>query len=302
MSSGTPPGEAAPDDFEVRLLAVFHAEGRQLIQRLQAAIADLEARPDASEARHSIARLLHSLKGSALAAGIKRLAEHVHKVEDSLDRLSPQDLKAALDQAAAMLDGLPVHAAGGNSASAADMLRLDSLQPRLQRLAVQTAEALGKLATLKVDDGTSTLPRAILDRLAAPLEHLVGNAVLHGIETPTQRLALGKPECGLITLSAQRPDEALILSLEDDGAGLDLAAIRAQARKQGLQPADDADEAQLARLIFLPGFSTAELSPLAGRGIGMSIVETETAALGGHVECDSQPGRGTVFRLILPAG
>jgi chemosensory pili system protein ChpA (sensor histidine kinase/response regulator) len=182
------------------------------------------------------------------------------------------------------------------------MMPFDSLADRLYRVMRQAAKDLDKRANLEIRGGRIELDRGVLDKIAAPLEHLLRNAVAHGIEKRAERVAKGKPEIGEIALSLKQDGNEIVLLLADDGAGLDYARIRARAVSAGLIGADESvDEAHLADFIFASGFSTAEaISQTAGRGVGMDVVRTEVASLGGRVEVESAPGRGTEFRLILP--
>jgi chemosensory pili system protein ChpA (sensor histidine kinase/response regulator) len=182
------------------------------------------------------------------------------------------------------------------------MMPFDSLADRLYRVLRQASKDLGKRANLEIKGGQIELDRGVLDKIASPLEHMLRNAVAHGIEKRAERLARGKPEIGEILLCLKQEGNEIILTLSDDGAGLDYARIRERAVAAGLIGADGAtDEASLAELIFVPGFSTAEaLSQIAGRGVGMDVVKAEIAGLGGRIEIESAHGRGTQFRLILP--
>jgi len=138
--------------------------------------------------------------------------------------------------------------------------------------------------------------------MAAPLEHLLRNAVAHGIEAPAARLAAGKAETGNIELTVRQEGNEIAIEIADDGAGLDLERIAAQARARGLLGADErVDERRLVNLIFVSGFSTArEVSAVSGRGVGMDVVKAQTAAAGGRVEVASRPGAGTRFSIRLP--
>jgi chemosensory pili system protein ChpA (sensor histidine kinase/response regulator) len=182
------------------------------------------------------------------------------------------------------------------------MMPFDSLADRLYRVVRQASKDLDKRANLEIRGGRIELDRSVLDKITAPLEHLLRNAVAHGIEKRAERAAKGKPEIGEIALSLRQDGNEIVLLLSDDGAGLDFGRIRARAVAAGLLGADEpVDEAHLADFIFAPGFSTAEtVSQTAGRGVGMDVVRTDVASLGGRVEVESAPGRGTEFRLILP--
>ena len=182
------------------------------------------------------------------------------------------------------------------------MMPFASQAERLFRIVRQTAKELGKRANFDIVGGQVELDRSVLDKMMAPLEHMLRNAVAHGIETRDERLGSGKSEIGEITVSLAQEGNEIILSMADDGRGLDGERIRARAEALGLLAyGEQADEALLYDLIFRPGFSTAgEVSQLAGRGVGMDVVKTEVSELGGRIEILSQLGRGTTFRLYLP--
>lgn len=177
-----------------------------------------------------------------------------------------------------------------------------SVAARLHRVVRQTAKELGKRVNLDIEGGQIALDRALLERMVPLLEHLLRNAVAHGIEPPEERRAAGKAEFGQITLAVRNLGSEIELLVQDDGRGLDYAAILERARAAGLLGPDaQADEASLARLVFLPGFSTAsELSQIAGRGVGLDVVHSEIQALGGRIDLVSTPAQGTTFRILLP--
>ena len=182
------------------------------------------------------------------------------------------------------------------------MMPFASQAERLFRIVRQSSKELGKRANFDIVGGQVELDRSVLDKMMAPLEHMLRNAVTHGIETRAERVAAGKPEIGDITVSLAQEGNEIILSMADDGRGLDRDRIRARAEVLGLlEPGQEVDEARLYDLIFLPGFSTAgEVSQLAGRGVGMDVVKTEVAELGGRIETVSRLGHGTTFRIYLP--
>ncbi len=182
------------------------------------------------------------------------------------------------------------------------MVPIGSLAERLHRLARQTAKELGKRVNLDIHGAQVELDRSVLERMAAPLEHMVRNAVIHGIEPPAARAAAGKPEMGEIQLDVRQEGNEVTIAFFDDGAGLDLERIRARALAQGLLHAGDPiSEQSLAELVFVPGFSTAEVvTEIAGRGVGMDVVKNEVSGLGGRVELASTPARGTRFTIRLP--
>jgi len=182
------------------------------------------------------------------------------------------------------------------------MVPFESLADRLHRVVRQAAKDTGKRANLDIRHGQTELDRSVLDKMAGPIEHLLRNSVAHGLEDQAARAAAGKDAIGQITLSLAQEGNEIVLSIADDGAGLRFDRIRQRGIERGLIPADaEVDDATLTQLIFQPGFSTAEdLTALAGRGVGLDVVKSETASLGGRIEIASTAGRGSTFRIYLP--
>jgi chemosensory pili system protein ChpA (sensor histidine kinase/response regulator) len=177
-----------------------------------------------------------------------------------------------------------------------------SLSERLYRIVRQVAKELGKRVNLEIVGAQTELDRSVLEKLAGPLEHLLRNALDHGIESRDARRAVGKSETGEITLSVRQSGNEIVIELVDDGAGIDLGRVREKALALGLVP-DDATptDRQLLDCIFRPGFSTAtRVTAISGRGVGMDVVRAELAALGGRVEVETESGRGSRFTLALP--
>jgi chemosensory pili system protein ChpA (sensor histidine kinase/response regulator) len=173
---------------------------------------------------------------------------------------------------------------------------------RLTRLARQAAQETGKKVELAIEGGSGEIDRQVLERMLPPFEHMLRNAIVHGIELPEDRLAAGKAETGRVAVRLQREGAEVVITVEDDGAGLNIAAIRAKARQIGLLGQDQqlTDEEAL-QLILEPGFSTADrLTQQAGRGVGMDVVATEVKKLGGGLFIESTPGRGARFTIRLP--
>lgn len=182
------------------------------------------------------------------------------------------------------------------------MVRFGTLGDRLYRVVRQVAKELGKRVSLDIRGSDVEIDRSVLERMAAPVEHLLRNAVAHGIESPQKRAAAGKSEVGEIRLAVRQEGNEVLLELCDDGSGLDLERIRARAIEAGMLGADETiGEQGLAEMIFRPGFSTAEaVSEISGRGVGMDVVRAEVGALGGRVEVVSEAGQGARFIVHLP--
>jgi len=177
-----------------------------------------------------------------------------------------------------------------------------TLDDRLQRIVRQTARELGKKAELEVQGSQVELDRSVLERIAAPLEHLLRNALAHGIEMPQVRAAAGKSEAGRIVIALRQEANEILVLVSDDGAGLDVVRLRAKAIEKGMIGADASmSEAEQLQLVFLSGLSTAaSVTELAGRGVGMDVVRSEINAVGGRIEVASVRGQGVTFTLFLP--
>ncbi len=181
-------------------------------------------------------------------------------------------------------------------------LALRSVADRLYRVVRQAAREVGKDVGLVIHGEHLEFDRAVLDQLVAPLEHLLRNAVVHGIESPAVRVGAGKPERGKVVLTVRQASPGIVITVADDGAGVDPARLRAKAEEKGLigQGPPLSDE-EAMRLIFSPGFTTAEVvTGLAGRGVGMDAVLNAVAAAGGRIEVRSEAGAGACFSLFLP--
>ncbi|MGB1110006.1 MAG: hybrid sensor histidine kinase/response regulator, partial [Gammaproteobacteria bacterium] len=181
------------------------------------------------------------------------------------------------------------------------MVPFSGLVPRLRRILRQTSRELGKRAELDVTGGEGELDRSVLERITAPLEHMVRNAVFHGIETPEVREAAGKSPIGKLTISLSRRGPEMIIRVTDDGQGIDIEAVRRKATERGLIDSGmEISDHDLQQVIMEPGFTTAKkVTQISGRGVGMDVVYSELKQLGGSLEIDSTAS-GTSFTMYLP--
>ena len=182
----------------------------------------------------------------------------------------------------------------------ARMVPVSELVPQLHRAVHNAARSLGRDVRWEVRGEDTELDRGVLDRLADPLQHLVRNCVAHGIEAPDVRLAAGKPATGTVRLHAMQIGAEVVVVVSDDGRGIDTTAVRNAAAERGADVATLGEE-ELTDLVFTPGLSTsAAVSEVSGRGVGLDVVRATLQELRGRVEVHSQPGQGAEFRLIVP--
>ena len=182
------------------------------------------------------------------------------------------------------------------------MVPFSSLSERLYRLVRQTGKETGKKVNLELRGGRVEIDRSVLEKMVSPFEHMLRNAIDHGLEQPEVRASRGKNEFGEILVEARQEGNELVLTLRDDGAGLNLERIKQKGfEKSLLEPNVEYSDHQLMQLIFAAGFSTAsQVTQLSGRGIGMDVVKAEIEDLGGRVDVDSEAGRSTTFTIHLP--
>jgi two-component system chemotaxis sensor kinase CheA len=182
------------------------------------------------------------------------------------------------------------------------MVPISTLFGRFRRLVLDLSRETGKTIELSTRGEATELDKTIIERLADPLIHVIRNAADHGLETPEQRLAAGKPAAGHIVLSARYAGAEVVISVSDDGRGIDRERVRAKAEKNGLlAPGAQVSDAELLQMIFQPGFSTAEtVTNLSGRGVGMDVVKKTLDGLRGSIEIASTPGAGSEVSLRIP--
>lgn len=182
------------------------------------------------------------------------------------------------------------------------MVPFSRLVPRLRRIVRQVSAELGKQVDLVFSNVEGELDRSMLERMVAPLEHMLRNAVDHGIEPPQIRRDTGKPERGRIAVALAREGSEVVITISDDGAGINLMRVREKAIESGLMRADaELSNNEIMQFILQAGFSTAEkVTQISGRGVGMDVVSAEIKLIGGSVTIGSQAGQGTEFVVRLP--
>ena len=182
------------------------------------------------------------------------------------------------------------------------MLPISFTFSRFPRLVHDLSQKLGKKIELKMTGESTEVDKTVIEKIGDPLVHLVRNSVDHGIESPEERIAAGKPETGTVHLSAEHRGGNIVIEISDDGKGLDRDRILEKGLERGLvRPEDNLSDKQIYELIFQPGFSTAEqVSDVSGRGVGMDVVRRNINELGGAIEIDSEKGRGSTITIRLP--
>ena len=313
---GMPAKPQVRDDMDEELLPVFLEEADELCPKIGSLLRVWYENPEDKQQSNLLKRSLHTLKGSARMAGAMRIGEIVHEMEDRVL------VAAQMRDQAGYWDGLEsdFHRIGelleelrggknqegqpelSGSAAQMRMVPFASISERLYRVVRQTCKELDKRANLELSDDGVELDRVVLEKMTAPFEHLLRNAIAHGLESEQLRLQSGKEPIGEIRLTLRQGGNEVIFEFADDGFGLNLAALREKATDQGLlQPGETVNEEHLTQLIFMPGISTAtEVTKVAGRGIGMDVVRSEIVALGGRIAVSSKSGKGTQFTIHLP--
>lgn len=187
------------------------------------------------------------------------------------------------------------------SVMAMRMLPINNTFNRFPRVVRDLSSKLGKKVNLVIEGGATEIDKSMIEKLVDPLTHLVRNSIDHGVESPEERLEAGKGEEGQVILRAEQKGSSIIVSIVDDGAGLDRDRILAKAAENGLQADDNMKDSDVWQLIFQPGFSTAaEVTDVSGRGVGMDVVRRNIESIGGKIEIESQPGLGSAFYIHLP--
>ena len=302
------------DDVDPELLALFLEEADELSPLIDASLQAWHKQPGDAQFARKLQRSLHTFKGSARMAGAMRVGELIHQMESRVTEVRapfPATFWADMQNSLALIISLVAQLKSGGAAETcappaeedeAQHVQLTNISKRLYRVVRQTGKALGKKTNLELLGSELILARNVLEKMTAPLEHLLRNAIAHGLEKPAQRERAGKPPIGEIRLSLRREAEEIVFEFSDDGVGLDIEGLRNRAVQLGvLEAGAQVSDEESMQLVFVPGLSTAtEVTEIAGRGMGMDIVKNEIATLGGHITARSERGRGTRFVIRLP--
>ena len=291
-SQNTSRSKRSSAELQARLSSV-RTHIRKIADR---ALLDVNARPGSSS---SDMDALEMDQYSELQEAASILREGVEDLADLVDVVSRQNMQieTLLKQQSSVISGI------SSSIQGARVVPVSRLMPGLRRIVRTVSTDLGKIVTFKTLNEIGALDRDHYARLQVILEHMVRNALDHGIETPDERMAMGKPTGGRITIDVRKSGGDYVVRLADDGRGIDPDAIRESAYEKGLDVDVDAlSDDEAIRLIFHKGFSTANtLSEISGRGVGMDIVLTELQQIGGDVQIQSAVGLGTAFEIRIPS-
>jgi two-component system chemotaxis sensor kinase CheA len=313
-AAATPPSETLRIDVD-RLDVLLNLAGELLVNRariaeLLAAMGPLFRKSGhagrsalVAESLRGIIQELDGADGVDPAAASAELADAVELLRQQTDtwnagRRTFSDLLAAVDQLTRVTKSLQ------HGVLSTRMVPVGPLFSRFRRSVRDIAGELGKQVTLEVSGDKTEIDKRMIDELGDPLNHLIRNSIDHGIEPADVRRRLGKPETARVRLSAAHRGNSVIITVADDGGGIDVDRIRRKAVERGLVAADNAaalDDADAINLIWEPGFSTKEsVSAVSGRGVGMDIVRTKVRQLSGSIEVSSVRGVGTTFTISLP--
>jgi two-component system chemotaxis sensor kinase CheA len=302
----TPPAPEATADFVARVGRLLEATAeveadRPEPERRQGDRRQTDRRGGAPSADASAVRIDFRLLDTMLEIFGESMIDHaaLHDAHRRLlQRLGATPELSDLDRTLLSLDSTMKRFE--NALMRTRMLPVSTVFGRFTRLVRDVARSEGKRVRLVVAGGDTLLDKTVLDRLGEPLVHLLTNAIVHGIESEADRVAAGKPGEASLVLRAAPISDRVVITVSDNGRGLDLARIQAKAEALGLASVGS-DPEQAANLIFRPGFSTSEqVSTLAGRGVGLDVVAQSIRELGGTIEIRNVPGRGVTFVLGLP--
>ncbi len=298
-------GVAKPEDIEAAV-----RNQRRIGEMLVDGGVDPNYVKAAVEEQEHVRRSRQKLQSEMQAQSIRVSSEKLDDLVDLVGELVT--LQARLAQTAARIGNTELTSVVESFERVTDDLRDNTMSVRMlpigttfskfKRLVRDLSSELGKRAEIETYGGETELDKTVIERLNDPLVHIIRNSLDHGIESPEERARLGKPAAGVIQLSAEHSGAHVIITVKDDGAGLNAERLRRVAVERGVIGAnDELSDHECFNLIFAPGFSTAEsVSSVSGRGVGMDVVRREIEALGGSVAIDSTPGSGSTLRLAIP--
>jgi two-component system chemotaxis sensor kinase CheA len=306
------------DELQQLLLATFADEAKGQLETINRRLRAFETA--AGDQRRAlldeIRRELHNLKGAARSVELTRVEAMAHGLEDVLSTVRESEADTAVSVyklADGALDGMAALIGEATAANRPQDLRNGALSGMLPakalfaappRTAAQLARALAKEVVVTVEGDDFEVDKRVLDQLRSPLTHMVRNCVDHGVEDPATRESAGKRREGNIVLAARHRAAVLVVEVADDGAGIDVARVKATAVEQGLVSAEGAkrlSEDEALWLIFRPGLTTKrEVTMLSGRGFGLDVVRERLDRLRGTIDVTSAPGKGTTFTLRVP--
>ncbi|MEF3696934.1 chemotaxis protein CheA [Desulfolutivibrio sp.] len=300
-------GDLTPDDLaqalaaQKRLGTVLADSGLVPTAKVEAALVEQEAVREIRKAREPAAESASSIRVAAeklddLVDLVGELVIVQSQIKQVVLEGNDPTLKALSEHLERLSDDLR------DSTLGIRMLPIGSTFSRFRRLVRDLSAELGKEIDLVTSGEETELDKTVIERLGDPLVHLLRNSIDHGVERPDERRASGKPPRGTVFLSAEHSGGSVVISITDDGRGLDARAIRAKAVERGVLPPEaELSDKDLFNLIFLPGFSTAKaITNVSGRGVGMDVVKRAIESLRGAVEIDSVPGRGATITVRLP--
>ena len=322
-AGGTPadPVENRPANGKLKrsvdpeLLRSFFEESAEIVRAIDRNVLGWASEPDNLLYRQNLLECLHTLKGGAQLCALHELGDLVHRLEGFLVEIQVsnarvvagalRELRTHRSRLAQMLKlasrPADMYAARDPALKACASVPFSQLLSRLKAVVQLVADTVGKLVQFRTDTEGVELNGAVLRRLAMPLEHVLCNAVTHGIESPERRRAGNKSATGWIDLHAEVQGRDLVIEIEDDGRGIDAAQVRDQAMAGGTLAKDAClHAAQTAQFVFAPGISTAQnVSRTYGRGIGLSAAQAGVSRLWGCMEACFRPGRGASFRVRM---
>jgi two-component system chemotaxis sensor kinase CheA len=278
---------------------LFRSSNGQLLaadslDRLDTVVRGLEAIEGDVERNGSIARWVSQMR--RVRENFRSIQDELARIRQARERLSA--MTEAIDHLSRVSDGIQ------RGVLETRMVPIGPLFDRFHRVIRDLRLSSGKEVSLRIDGEKTELDKRMIDELGDPLIHLIRNAVDHGLESPEQRASLGKPRVGRIALAAAHRGNSVVITVSDDGRGIDCERVRRKAVARGLVDESESlrlSERQIIQFIWHPGLSTAEtVSDISGRGVGMDIVKSRIEALSGSVEVRTEPGQGTTFFIRLP--